>query len=83
MSTADMTPREFVWGPTINRPACTDCGACLDFCQNGVYEWVDGHVMVAHRASCIAGCSHCTTLCEAGALAFPTIDELRAARRKD
>ena len=82
MSATDTRPQEFVWGPTIDEAACTDCGACIDFCQNGVYEWVEGHVKVAQRGSCVAGCSHCATLCEAGALTFPSLDELRASRRK-
>ena len=77
------TPREqFEWGPTIDAAACTDCGACIDFCQNGVYERVEGHVTVVHRSSCMAGCSHCATLCEPGALTFPSLDELRASRKK-
>ncbi len=83
MSAADTGSQEFVWGPTINRELCTDCGACIDFCQNSVYERVDGHVVVAQRSSCVAGCSHCATLCEPGALDFPSLKELRASRRKD
>jgi len=82
VNVTDTSPQEFVWGPTIDAAACTDCGVCLDFCQNGVYEWVDGHVAVVHRASCIAGCSHCATLCEPVALSFPSLDELRASRNK-
>ena len=82
MSPAGSIREQFEWGPTIDAAACTDCAACIDFCQNGVYEWVDGHVVVAHRGSCIAGCSHCATLCEAGALAFPSLGELRASRKK-
>ena len=82
MSMTDAGPQEFVWGPTIDDAACTDCGACIDFCQNGVYEWVDGHVVVAHRGSCMAGCSHCSTLCAADALEFPSLDELRASRQR-
>jgi NAD-dependent dihydropyrimidine dehydrogenase PreA subunit len=82
MSTADAGPPEFVWGPAIEAAACTDCGACLDFCQNGVYEKVDGRVVVAQRGACVPGCSHCATLCEAGALTFPSLGELRASRQK-
>ncbi len=81
MNTADHAPQEFVWGPTLDAAACNDCGVCLDFCQNGVYERVAGHVVVARRDACIAGCSHCATLCEATALAFPSLEELRATRR--
>lgn len=31
--------------------------------------------------TCVAGCSHCATLCEAGAISFPTTEDLRRARR--
>lgn len=82
MSSGDNGIGEFVWGPTIAAAACTDCGTCIDFCQQGVYEWVDGHVRVARRDACMPGCSHCAALCEAAALTFPTLEELRASRRK-
>jgi NAD-dependent dihydropyrimidine dehydrogenase PreA subunit len=82
MGAVDAGSQEFVWGPTIDTTACTDCGACFDFCQNGVYERVDGRVTVSHKGSCMAGCSHCATLCEPGALTFPSLDELRASRKR-
>ncbi len=55
---------------------------CLEFCQQGVYGAVDDHVRVVAKGSCIEGCSHCAGMCEAGALSFPTLDELRAAKRR-
>jgi NAD-dependent dihydropyrimidine dehydrogenase PreA subunit len=69
------------WGPTIDACACTGCGTCIDFCHNDVYAWADGKVIVAHMTSCVAGCSHCGTLCEAEAISFPTLEEIRRARR--
>lgn len=72
----------FVWGPTIDEALCTDCRVCLDFCQFGVYGLRQEHVRVVSRSSCMEGCSHCATMCEGGALTFPTLDELRAARRE-
>lgn len=82
MSVADSRPHKFVWGPTIDQDACTDCRVCLDFCRFGVYEMVDEHVRVMSKSACMEGCSHCASMCEAGALAFPTLDELRAAKAK-
>lgn len=73
---------EFVWGPTLDEVVCTDCRVCLEFCQQGVYGVADGHVRVVSKATCREGCSYCAGMCEAGALAFPTLDELRAERRK-
>jgi NAD-dependent dihydropyrimidine dehydrogenase PreA subunit len=72
----------FVWGPTLDEATCTDCTVCLGFCRQGVYAMVGGHVRVVAKASCMEGCSHCAGMCEAGALTFPTLDELRAAKRE-
>jgi NAD-dependent dihydropyrimidine dehydrogenase PreA subunit len=71
----------FVWGPTLDEATCTGCKVCLEFCQQGVYAMAGGHVRVLAKTSCIEGCSHCAGMCEAGALTFPTLDELRAAKR--
>jgi MinD superfamily P-loop ATPase len=73
---------EFVWGPTLDDEACDDCRTCFDFCQFGVYGMVDDHVRVVAKSSCMEGCSHCASMCEKGALAFPTLEELRAAKQK-
>ena len=82
MSIASPAPQGFVWGPTMEETACSDCRVCLDFCQFGVYGMVDDHVRVVSRASCMEGCSHCASMCEAHALTFPTLDELRASKHK-
>jgi NAD-dependent dihydropyrimidine dehydrogenase PreA subunit len=82
MTAAHEAGQDFVWGPTLDESACREgCSTCIDFCQNGVYDWVDGRVRVVQRDACMEGCSHCATLCEAGALTFPSLEELRAARR--
>ena len=83
MASLDGVPREKIdWGPTIDETACRDgCRTCLDFCQNGVYDSVDGRLRVVQRTACVVGCSHCATLCEAGAISFPSLDDLRRARR--
>ncbi len=78
-----MSHQELVWGPTIDEAACTDCKVCLEFCHQSVYAMVDEHVRVVAKDSCMEGCSYCAGMCEAGALTFPTLDELRAARRQD
>lgn len=82
MASLDGEPREKIdWGPTIDETACRDgCRTCLDFCQNGVYDSVDGRLRVVQRTACVVGCSHCATLCEAGAISFPALDDLRRAR---
>lgn len=81
----DQTPEQLRaridWGPTLDADACTNCGTCIDFCHNDVYAWVDGAVVVAHKDHCVTGCSHCGTLCEAEALSFPTLEDIKRARR--
>ena len=71
------------WGPTVDVGACTGCGTCIEFCQNDVYRWSeDGRqVQVAFKTHCVPGCSHCATLCEEEAISFPTLEDIKRARR--
>ena len=83
VSPAGKQHHEIDWGPTIDETACRDgCRTRLDLCQNGVYDWIDGRVRVVPRTACIPGCSHCATLCEASALSLPSLEQLRASRRR-
>jgi len=68
------------WGPTVDPELCTGCGVCVDFCHQGVWELVDDKAVVVAKSACVLGCSHCATLCEAAAISFPTIEDLRRAR---
>jgi NAD-dependent dihydropyrimidine dehydrogenase PreA subunit len=74
---------EIEWGPTVDADACTGFGACIDFCHNDVYRWSpdESRVKVAFKTHCVTGCSHCATLCEAEAISFPTLEEIKRARR--
>ncbi len=76
-------PHDIEWGPTIDAAACSGCGTCIEFCHSDVYRWSDdkSQVMVAHKMNCVTGCSHCAGLCEAKAISFPTLEDLRRARR--
>ena len=38
-------------------------------------------VEVETKSNCVVGCSHCATLCESGALLFPTFEEIKRLRR--
>jgi NAD-dependent dihydropyrimidine dehydrogenase PreA subunit len=73
------------WGPTVDPGACTGCGTCIDFCRNDVYRRSDDEtkVVVAFKGHCVVGCSHCATLCEAAAISFPTLEEIKRARRAE
>ena len=71
------------WGPAVDAAACTGCGTCIEFCHNEVYAWsADGaRVEVAVKTACVPGCSHCATLCEVAAISFPTLEDIKRARR--
>ena len=73
----------FVWGPTSTRPPAPTAARASSSASRASTRLVDDHVRVVAKASCMAGCSHCATLCEAGALSFPSLEELRAARARD
>lgn len=79
-----MCPADIEWGPRVDAEACTGCGACIEFCRQGVYAWSDDGrtIAVAHKTHCVTGCSHCASLCEAEAIAFPSLEDLRRARRE-
>jgi len=69
------------WGPTVDPSRCTGCGTCVDFCHQGVWDLIGGTAVVVAKSNCVLGCSHCATLCEVEAISFPTIEDIRRARR--
>jgi NAD-dependent dihydropyrimidine dehydrogenase PreA subunit len=73
------------WGPTVDAGSCSGCGTCIDFCHDDVYSWSadESTVVVAHKANCVTGCSHCATLCEVQAISFPTFEQIKRARRSE
>jgi len=64
------------WFPTIDPSKCNSCGACTRFCKRGVYTFDDGpHVANPYR--CVVSCTGCKSTCEAGAISFPSLSDLR------
>ncbi len=77
-------PREEIgWFPTIDKSRCTQCGACADFCHQGVFAFDEdtGEMRVVRPYSCIVGCTGCAGQCPEGAISFPTLIELREMLR--
>ena len=67
-------PREEIpWFPTINSDLCYGCGLCFIFCHRSVFLYDESRksVTVNLPCNCVVNCSHCTTLCSAGAISFP------------
>lgn len=70
-------PREEIkWYPRIDPELCTQCGVCVEFCHQGVFEAGD-QTKVVRPYSCVVGCSGCMKECPSGAIVFPTLAELR------
>ncbi len=70
-------PREEIpWYPAIDPQKCTDCGSCLEFCSNGVFEQGEDGVMVAQPYNCVVGCRSCQRICPNEAIGFPSQEEL-------
>jgi len=78
-------PREKIpWYPTIDESKCIGCGACVRFCQHGVFS-LDGDrrkARVVNPYSCVVGCAACDKICPQGAISHPDIREVMAIVRK-
>ena len=77
--------REVPWYPRIDYEKCVGCGVCFMTCKGRVvYDW-DFEKMrpiVARPYNCMVGCSTCANLCPAGAISFPSKNELEKYRNK-
>ena len=70
-------PREEIpWFPRVDEERCTGCGACVKFCQKGVYV-LDDKARVANPYRCVVSCTGCLSQCKEEALSFPKLVELR------
>jgi len=70
-------PREKIpWYPTIDEDLCSDCGSCLNFCSNGVFEQRESTMKVAAPYNCVVGCDSCKRVCPKEAISFPDKEEL-------
>lgn len=70
-------PREQIpWFPVIDPNKCLNCGSCMEFCNNDVYEEGELSPIVKSPYNCVVGCTSCQKVCEADAISFPSKDEL-------
>ncbi len=70
-------PREEIpWYLIIDPDKCANCGACMDFCPNDVFEQGGTTMIVANKYNCVVGCDKCFTECDYEALPFPSKEEL-------
>ena len=59
------------WYPMINYEKCIECGACVEFCQHGVYDKQKGpRPVVIYPEGCVQGCKGCSSQCPADAIEY-------------
>lgn len=58
------------WYPVIDTEECIDCGQCVEFCPNGVYEKGTSTPVVVNPDNCGYGCSGCGNMCPMGAISY-------------
>ena len=60
------------WYPVIDKPRCTNCGHCLQFCLFDVYLYDEARqVVAANPDNCKPGCPACSRVCPESAIMFP------------
>jgi NAD-dependent dihydropyrimidine dehydrogenase PreA subunit len=59
------------WFPLIDYARCTSCGQCAEFCLFGVYEKIDGKIVVVNPEGCKNNCPACARICPRTAIIFP------------
>lgn len=76
-------PREKVnWNPTIDQEKCVKCGICMN-CGKHVFSWTAKGPVVTNPLACVVGCTTCANLCQAEAISFPPLEELRALYKSE
>ncbi len=59
------------WYPIIDYALCTECGACVQKCKNGVYDVEKApHPLVIQGDNCIYQCHGCGDLCPSAAITY-------------
>lgn len=59
------------WYPVIDIVSCIECGTCVNFCDNDVYEKQKAPVpLVINPLGCIDHCHDCGNKCPVGAISY-------------
>ena len=73
-------PREkMAWYPTVLAGMRTECGVCISFCHQAVYEDDDDSPVIENQFDRIVGCAGCASECPSRAIIFPSFVENRDA----
>ena len=52
----------------LDHAKCTNCGICIDACEQGVYDFNSEEVLHIKDESLCVGCRDCVSSCPLGAL---------------
>ena len=58
------------WYPVIDPEKCIQCLMCVNFCQHGVYDEVNGTPAVVHPENCVEFCRGCAKICPQEAIHY-------------
>lgn len=59
------------WYPVINFETCINCGACVNQCNNGVYDKTKApNPNIIFTDGCIDGCHGCGNLCPTASITY-------------
>ncbi len=58
------------WYPIINTELCVNCGTCVQFCPNGVFESDTDHPLVVRPENCVEFCRGCSKACPNDAITY-------------
>lgn len=59
------------WYPVIDILTCVECGTCVDFCPNGVYDKsIAPTPVVVNPQNCVDHCYQCGNRCPVGAITY-------------
>ena len=62
---------DFKWYPVIDILTCIECGTCVRFCPNGVYDKTKVPIpVVINPDACIDHCHGCEKKCPVGAISY-------------
>ena len=58
--------------PVVDVENCTGCVACVDACNPGAFEMVDGIAVLVRPDACL-GNEHCVAACPTGAIGMQPV----------